>query len=168
MLTLPGDDGLTEFTLRTSKTFPAKSRADPKVLVEKTTGEEWKDRFRVYFPSERTVKESKGGPMNAGTICFQSKWYAGPKFPRHVLRDCISRRDGLLMHNKVGALILALLLNLHADHDSFFFLRCSSHDLKYRSSSLMGLPARRGHTSAARIYPRVRGMYTLVFFFQLF
>ncbi|KAL1982854.1 hypothetical protein VTN96DRAFT_854 [Rasamsonia emersonii] len=96
-----GDDGLTEFTLRTSKTFPAKSRADPKVLVEKTTGEEWKDRFRVYFPSERTVKESKGGPMNAGTICFQSKWYAGPKFPRHVLRDCISRRDGLLMHNKM-------------------------------------------------------------------
>ncbi|KAL1964231.1 hypothetical protein VTN77DRAFT_7189 [Rasamsonia byssochlamydoides] len=96
-----GDDGLTEFTLRTAKTFPAKSPSDPSILVQKTTGAEWKDHFRVYFPSERTVKESKGGPMSAGTICFQAKWYAGPKFPRHVLRDCISRREGLLMHNKM-------------------------------------------------------------------
>jgi hypothetical protein len=26
----------------------------------------------------------------------------GPKFPRNALHDCISRREGLLMHNKVN------------------------------------------------------------------
>lgn len=97
-----GDDGLTEFVLRTAKSFPAKNPSNPKALIQKNAGEEWKDRFNVYFPSEDTVKQSKGGPLSAGTICFRSKWYEGPKFPRRVLRDCVSRREGLLMHNKVN------------------------------------------------------------------
>ena len=58
--------------------------------------------FRAYYPSQQTVHRSKGGPMNAGTICFQEKWFLGPKFPRSVMRDCVSRREGLLMHNKVS------------------------------------------------------------------
>ncbi|KAL1868978.1 hypothetical protein Plec18167_007980 [Paecilomyces lecythidis] len=99
-LSCQGDDGLTEFTLRNSKTFPVKNRGDPKVVVQKDAGQEFKDRFRVYFPSDSTVRQSKGGPQCAGTICFQSKWFQGPKFPRYALRDCVSRRDGLLMHNK--------------------------------------------------------------------
>lgn len=39
--------------------------------------------------------------MNAGTICFQEKWFLGPRFPKSVMRDCVSRREGILMHNKV-------------------------------------------------------------------
>ncbi|KAJ9395888.1 hypothetical protein DTO282F9_7133 [Paecilomyces variotii] len=100
-LACQGDDGLTEFTLRNSKTFPAKNRGDLNIPIEKTTGQEWKDRFKVYFPSDTTVRQSKGGPRCAGTICFQSKWFQDPKFPRHTLRDCVSRRNGLLMHNKM-------------------------------------------------------------------
>lgn len=45
--------------------------------------------------------KSYGGPNSAGTICFQSNWYEGPKFPRDVLRDCQSVRGRTLMHNKV-------------------------------------------------------------------
>ncbi|KAL2000358.1 hypothetical protein VTN02DRAFT_3220 [Thermoascus thermophilus] len=100
-LAAQGDDGLTAFVLRTAKSFPAKNPSNPNALIEKNAGEEWKDRFNVYFPSEDTVKQAKGGPLSAGTICFQSQWYEGPKFPRQVLRDCVSRRPGLLMHNKM-------------------------------------------------------------------
>ncbi|KAF7174921.1 hypothetical protein CNMCM7691_005389 [Aspergillus felis] len=96
-----GDDGITDFTLRTSKTFPARNPNDTDQLIHKNTAKEWKDRFRVYFPSQTTIEQSRGGPDCAGTICFQSKWYENPKFPRHVLRDCKSRRPGLLMHNKI-------------------------------------------------------------------
>ncbi|RHZ73398.1 hypothetical protein CDV55_109089 [Aspergillus turcosus] len=96
-----GDDGTTDYTLRTSKTFPARNPNGTDQLIHKTTAQEWKDRFRVYFPSQTTIEQSRGGPASAGTICFQSKWYESPKFPRHVLRDCKSRRPGLLMHNKI-------------------------------------------------------------------
>ncbi|KAK1149864.1 hypothetical protein N8T08_003420 [Aspergillus melleus] len=96
-----GDDGSTEFTLRTAKSFPARSRTNPNKVIQKTTGEESKSRFRVYYPSQEVVRDSRGGPQNAGTICFSEKWYEGAKFPRHVLRDCKSTRFGLLMHNKL-------------------------------------------------------------------
>ncbi|PYI10788.1 phospholipase D/nuclease [Aspergillus sclerotiicarbonarius CBS 121057] len=80
-----GDNGLTDFILRNSKTFPAPRRDDPSHIIAKNTAAEWKDRFRVYFPSQATVTSSKGGPRFAGTICFQSKWYESEKFPRHIL-----------------------------------------------------------------------------------
>ncbi|KAL8958725.1 MAG: hypothetical protein Q9183_005781 [Haloplaca sp. 2 TL-2023] len=67
----------------------------------KMAREETERGFRIYFPSEETVKSSTGGPDNGGTICFQSKWWDGPKFPTEVMRDCRSRRKGLLMHNKI-------------------------------------------------------------------
>ncbi|KAK6365384.1 hypothetical protein LTS17_011356 [Exophiala oligosperma] len=61
----------------------------------------WRKNFRVYYPSDTTVRSSKGGMHNAGTICFSSKWWAQPSFPRSNLRDCVSLREGLLMHNKI-------------------------------------------------------------------
>lgn len=92
---------MTELALRTAKSFPAKRYDDPSKLIERNTAAEWVDRFRAYFPSQTTVNESIGGPRNAGTICFQQRWYEGTKFPRHVLRDCQSQRPSRLMHNKV-------------------------------------------------------------------
>lgn len=74
---------------------------DGSTNAQRTTSSEWKSRFRVYYPSEQTVSQSKGSRRSAGTICFQEKWFTGPKFPRNTLHDCISRREGLLMHNKV-------------------------------------------------------------------
>ncbi|KAA8573113.1 hypothetical protein EYC84_003635 [Monilinia fructicola] len=53
------------------------------------------------FPAKKTVLESKGGTDAAGTICFRSKWYDASGFPRNIMRDCQSRRKGLLMHNKM-------------------------------------------------------------------
>jgi hypothetical protein len=100
-LAAQGDDGLSECTLRTSKYFPSKCVDDPKRLVKKDAGAGWKETFRFYYPSDATVRASTGGPDSAGTICFQEKWWNSAKFPRGHMYDCVSRRTGLLMHNKV-------------------------------------------------------------------
>jgi len=100
-LAAKGDDGLAEYTLRTAKSFPAKCALDTSRVIKRDQGAEWKDKFRVYFPLADTIKRSKGGVQNAGTICFQSRWYESKSFPKEVMRDCDSRRDGLLMHNKI-------------------------------------------------------------------
>lgn len=105
-----GDDGLTEYTLRNAKSLPTKCARDPSRIISRGFGTEWKENFRVYFPTLDTVKKSKGGPRNAGTICFQSKWYNRKTFPRDIMRDCVSRRPGLVMHNKVSAIFLPLRL----------------------------------------------------------
>ncbi|KMU89302.1 hypothetical protein CIHG_06974 [Coccidioides immitis H538.4] len=96
-LAAQGDNGLKELTLRTSKTFPSDKWG---VTVKKADGAEWKDRFLIYFPSLKTVQGSRARPSGAGTICFQSKWYNRAEFPRHTLRDSLSRRHGIWMHSK--------------------------------------------------------------------
>ncbi|KAL8932407.1 MAG: hypothetical protein Q9216_006849 [Gyalolechia sp. 2 TL-2023] len=98
-LAAQGDDGLKEFNGRY-------------LSVKKNPGHQWfrmkdelkkqvKERFRIYFPSEETVKASKGGPESGGTICFQRKWWQSDTFPKELLRDCKSQRAGMLMHNKI-------------------------------------------------------------------
>lgn len=90
-----GDDGLTELSHRTSKSKNGtQSQQDD---ITKTI----KDNFRIYFPTHATVASSTGGTNSGGTICFSSKWYDSPAFPREVMRDCESVRPGLLMHNKM-------------------------------------------------------------------
>ena len=86
-LAAQGDDGLTEYNRRLSK------KTQP--------GNHWKENLRFYFPSDSTVKGSKGGPHKAGTICFSARWWQNPKFPKSNMHDCFSVREGLLMHNKV-------------------------------------------------------------------
>ncbi|TDZ19102.1 hypothetical protein Cob_v008024 [Colletotrichum orbiculare MAFF 240422] len=56
--------------------------------------------FRIYFPTEKTVSKSRGGRSAAGTICVQEKWWKSSTFPRELLRDCESAREGLLLHSK--------------------------------------------------------------------
>ncbi|TGO88486.1 hypothetical protein BPOR_0159g00010 [Botrytis porri] len=96
-LAAQGDNGFKEYKWRTEK--PARSKME--TVMETQLSEEIGRRFRVYFPSEHTVKESKGGTNAAGTICFRSKWYNASAFPRDLMRDSQSRREGLLMHNKM-------------------------------------------------------------------
>ena len=103
-LACQGDDGLTEYTLRNAKKFPAKriSTSGSKPVL-KDAGRPWKNHFRFYFPSAGTVDASNGGPGSAGTICFSKKWWEGTKFPKENMRDCVSvRRGRMLMHNKVS------------------------------------------------------------------
>lgn len=90
-----GDDHLTEHT--------SNALAQPRQAGQACgrSNSDWKDNFRFYFPSSATVQRSKGGTHNAGTLCFSAKWWQGGKFPRPNMRDCVSVREGLLMHNKV-------------------------------------------------------------------
>ncbi|KAG7133588.1 Tyrosyl-DNA phosphodiesterase 1 like protein [Verticillium longisporum] len=58
-------------------------------------------KMRIYFPTEDTVAKSRGGKAAGGTICFQEKWWGSATFPREMLRDSISTRPGVLMHDKL-------------------------------------------------------------------
>lgn len=102
-----GDDGTTEYSWRNSETGRGKAKQSKSDLTEAEAAktlirEEIRRGFHIYFPTRDTVKASKAG--YAGTICFQSKWYDSPTFPRQLFRDCKSTRSGLLMHNKVCSL----------------------------------------------------------------
>lgn len=101
-LVAQGDCGLSEYTLRTAKSIPPGILHDLERRVGKNSSVGWRQRFRFYFPSEDTVQGSKGGPGCGGTICFNSRWWNGAKFPRNLIRDCQSQRAGMLMHNKVS------------------------------------------------------------------
>jgi hypothetical protein len=57
--------------------------------------------MRIYFPTLDTVKASTGGTDNAGTICLDANYWNNSSFPRHMLRDYRSTRQGLLSHNKL-------------------------------------------------------------------
>ncbi|KAI9677600.1 MAG: hypothetical protein M1817_006554 [Caeruleum heppii] len=105
-LAAQGDDGMTEYKWRNPE--PSQGRRKKGAGVEsesekaqKRLSEEMKKTFRIYFPTSETVERSRGGPACGGTICFQSRWYDGPNFPRALLRDCQSQREGMLMHNKM-------------------------------------------------------------------
>ncbi|KAM3523849.1 hypothetical protein MY4038_008002 [Beauveria bassiana] len=87
-----GDDGMQEYNARVGRKLKDKGT--------RPTGR-LRDQFRIYFPTDRTVSESKGGRQSAGTICVQAKWWRAPSFPKELVRDCVNNRDGLLMHSKI-------------------------------------------------------------------
>ena len=89
-LAAQGDNGKMAYNGRVNK------RA---ALAKQVDG--WEENLRLYFPSDGTVKASKGGARRAGTICFSTRWWENPNFPRSNMFDCVSVRWGLLMHNKV-------------------------------------------------------------------
>ncbi|KAJ5980061.1 hypothetical protein N7481_007359 [Penicillium waksmanii] len=99
-LACKGDDGSTDYQFRNTK--PAAKATSPL----RGPCEEWQDRFRVYFPSQETVKAVARAagrrPQDiGGTVCFGSKYWNSPKLPKRVLKDCQSQRD-VLMHNKIA------------------------------------------------------------------
>lgn len=103
-LAAQGDDGLTEYNWRNPSVISRRKKAPQEDLQAKDILRErlrshLRQSFQVYYPTHDTVKSSTAG--SAGTICFQSKWYNSPTFPREILRDCKSIRPGMLMHNKV-------------------------------------------------------------------
>ncbi len=98
-LAASGDDGTTLETGRGKRKASKLELAEAKAVQEEIRNR-IRDNFHIYFPAHDTVKASTA--EFAGTICFQSKWYNSPTFPRHALRDCKSTRTGLLMHNKVS------------------------------------------------------------------
>ncbi|KAK3110264.1 hypothetical protein LTR53_015617 [Teratosphaeriaceae sp. CCFEE 6253] len=69
---------------------PAKAKNPPEAI---------RDKLRIYFPTQDTVRSSTAGA--AGTICLSRQWYENMPFPRSVFRDYVSTRPGLLSHNKI-------------------------------------------------------------------
>ena len=67
--------------------------------------------IQIYFPTSHTVKTSKA--RSAGTICLSSKHFHSPDFLRHLLRNTICTRPGILMHTK-----LLLVQPRQTDHES--------------------------------------------------
>lgn len=106
-LAAQGDDGLTEYEWRSSGTT---NKAAHIQAIKEKTQKQVNESFHIYFPTRDTVASSTGGTSCGGTICFQSRWYQSLTFPRGLLRDCRSRRQGLLMHNKVS---IAAMIGIH-------------------------------------------------------
>jgi tyrosyl-DNA phosphodiesterase-1 len=58
-------------------------------------------RFKIIFPSLRTVDESVLGRPGAGTMfCRKTQW-DGRNFPRQLFHDSNSKRGPILMHSKM-------------------------------------------------------------------
>ncbi|KAJ4322319.1 hypothetical protein N0V84_004911 [Fusarium piperis] len=91
-----GDDGMAEYKSRIGRTGAAAKNKSSSSWAAKL-----KDRFRIYFPTDETVAQSRGGRMAAGTICVQPKWWRSATFPTELVRDCVNTREGLLMHSKM-------------------------------------------------------------------
>ncbi|KAF4582907.1 ubiquitin interaction domain-containing protein [Ophiocordyceps camponoti-floridani] len=89
-----GDDGMREYGQRTTRKADDKQRRP-------RHWQQLKDRIRIYFPTNQTVSDSRGGKAAAGTICMQARWWRSPDFPVELVRDCVNTREGLLMHTKV-------------------------------------------------------------------
>ncbi len=94
-LAAQGDSGMTEFGW-------GRGKATAETLAQNKIYSHIRENFHIYFPTLETVVSSNGGTACAGTVCFQPHWYNSPTFPKQLLRDCKSRREGMLMHNKVG------------------------------------------------------------------
>ncbi|KAK7539252.1 tyrosyl-DNA phosphodiesterase-domain-containing protein [Phyllosticta citricarpa] len=62
---------------------------------------ELSSKFRVYFPTQDSIESSRGGPNAAGTITLAKKFYDAPTFPKEVMHDHKSTREGVLSHNKM-------------------------------------------------------------------
>lgn len=160
-LAAQGDDGLA--ALQLANKIPKNSTFQPLRQVSRENGDQWHGNLRVYFPSMHTVRSSKGGPDCAGTICFQRKWYDS-RFPKHVMRDCVSSRPGLLMHNKVQETIPQRLLfcsSAQLTRDR----RLCTYDLLNAFSYVMMILVAVGCTWEVRTFLKVPGMSTVFFRF---
>lgn len=94
-LAAQGDSGMTEYGWRDRRSLAA--AIPQREIVQNSI----RANFHILFPTHDTVASSTGGPRCAGTICFQQQYYESPFFEKDTLRDCRSRREGMLMHNKV-------------------------------------------------------------------
>ncbi|EGD90374.2 uncharacterized protein TERG_06602 [Trichophyton rubrum CBS 118892] len=96
-----GDNGTKQLSARAGNTRSS-NKSNQSSKRSGRGDDDWTGRMKVYFPSRETVRSSRGGVSAAGTLCLMSKWYNSPMFPRDVMRDNRSVREGLLMHSKVS------------------------------------------------------------------
>ncbi|KAI8082631.1 tyrosyl-DNA phosphodiesterase-domain-containing protein [Gilbertella persicaria] len=77
----------------------------------------------IIFPSQDTVESSKLGLPGAGTICLSESTWKKTTFPKQVMCDSISQRQGTLMHSKY---IIATLPQTTSNIKGWVY--CGSHN----------------------------------------
>ncbi|CAG8522773.1 1833_t:CDS:10 [Funneliformis caledonium] len=91
----------------------------------------------VVYPSSKVVYESKyeysAKLAIASTICLSEKAYNKDTFPKEVLRNCISKRDGKLMHSKFALAQFRekpndMPLNVESQENAGGWYYCGSHN----------------------------------------
>lgn len=102
----PVKGGVKRTNWNDDDTMQAASESDTQSGEDVEHGEEtsWgrvKSLFRLHFPSHNTVATSRGGTMGAGTLCCIKECWEKSEYPRSVMRDCKSVREGIVMHNKM-------------------------------------------------------------------
>ena len=97
-----GDDGLTAYCWRNKITKSGeKLDRETEFEAERFGYDDIYANLRIYFPLRQTVENSRGGRASGGTICFNGIFKNYPYRVKALMRDCQSRRSGLLMHNKL-------------------------------------------------------------------
>ncbi|KAG1040269.1 hypothetical protein G6F46_012053 [Rhizopus delemar] len=77
----------------------------------------------IIFPTRDTVTSSRYGGAGADSICFNTATWRKPTFPKQVMCDSISHRQGALMHSKY---IIATLPNSKSRVKGWIY--CGSHN----------------------------------------
>ncbi|OBZ81552.1 Tyrosyl-DNA phosphodiesterase 1 [Choanephora cucurbitarum] len=80
----------------------------------------------IIYPTQETVESSKLGPPGAGTICLGKTAWQKATFPKQVMCDSISQRQGTLMHSKY--IIATLLKPAPNKKDIRGWIYCGSHN----------------------------------------
>jgi hypothetical protein len=62
---------------------------------------EVRDHFRIYFPTDDTVRNSIGGADCGGIISLARQYYNAATFPQECMRNYDSTRRRMLSHNKL-------------------------------------------------------------------
>ena len=172
-LAAQGNEGTAIYNWRTTPASKLSKIVDRNMqAAQQTAQEQVAAGFRIYFPSLQTVRASTGGPQNGGTICLQWKWWNSSSFPRDLLRDCRSQREGLLMHNKVfiyrfymafsSLLLFPLLTPCHSimrlTVERLLSFRSSTYTPRHKPSPpLTHPPPSPGPTSAQLTAPKAPG-----------
>lgn len=107
-----GDDGLTQHRWKQNIITKSGELLDRWAELEaaRLVSMDIYAKMRIYYPVHQTVEKSRGGTASGGTLCFNGDFENYTYQVKEMMRDCWSRRSGLLMHNKVDHPFTSFLL----------------------------------------------------------
>ncbi|CAG8556878.1 447_t:CDS:10 [Dentiscutata erythropus] len=80
------------------------SGIDPEISKPRTKKSQGVERLlpqmTMVYPSNRTVSSSKYPKAAGAALFFGKSNYTKDTFPKEILRNCVSKRDGILTHSK--------------------------------------------------------------------
>lgn len=97
--------------------------SDDKGIIDLTKEEEESVKFKVVFPTKRTVMNSSVGPGDFGTLFCKRKDYESADCPREIFHDCVTKPRGgpcgYSMHSKIMTVS-------SGERDIYYY--CGSHN----------------------------------------